>query len=73
MYHMLEDTNLNVRIQTEADKEVELNGCTGIYYQADTEEHSNTLAWADEEAGILYMLDGFFSEDELKEIASQIR
>ena len=73
MRHMHEDLSLDLRIQTEFSKEVEVNGCPGIYYKAESEECSNTLVWADEEVGILYMLDGFFSEDELKEIASQIR
>ncbi len=54
-------------------KEIEINGCPGAFYQGVTTEQSNALTWIDETAGIMFVLDGYFTEEELKEIAGTIQ
>ena len=73
-YNLMQDkTNILLFGEAADVQEVEVNGCPGSYYQRATGEDNNALAWADEEAGILYVLDGPFTEEELQEIAGTIQ
>ena len=70
---MLDTTSIYLMGEITEDNEVIVNQCPGIYYQGATEEDTSMLAWVDEDAGILYTLEGFFTADEFKEIAGTIQ
>ena len=70
---MLDKANIFLVGEATYTKEAVVNGCPGTYYRRGTGEDNNALAWTDEEAGILYVLDGPFTEAELQEIAGTIQ
>ena len=52
--------------------EVKVGNCPGRFYLAPDAETSNALIWQDEDAGIVYDLDGFFTEEEMLYLAERV-
>ncbi len=52
--------------------DVRVGNCPGQFYLTQDAEISNALVWQDEDAGIVYNLDGFFTEEEMLYLAERV-
>ena len=57
---------------TEEKETVQIGDITADFYQSTTDDSSSGLAWVDPDTDYLICLDGFFSKEELIEMAQSI-
>lgn len=64
----------NVFIQTDGApiKYVDVNGITAEFYYGELSGDSNTIVWIDETTKTMFLIDGFFSEQELVDFAESV-
>ena len=74
-FEYLQNTGTETFLLTQrTDKhDVKINGHHGEFIPADSPEHSNVVAWTDEETGTLLFVHGFFDEEYLIHWAEGVR
>ena len=71
-WYMQYGSRLTLKTEGAEISEVKVGSCPGQFYLMLDAETSNALVWQDEDAGIVYDLDGFFTEEEMLYLAERV-
>lgn len=66
------DAQAFLQIDNVSCKYVDVNGITAEFYYGELSGDSNTIVWIDEITKTMFLIDGFFSEQELIEFAESV-
>ena len=67
-----DDAQAFLQIDNALCKYIDVNGITAEFYYGELSGDSNTIVWIDETTKTMFLIDGFFSEQELVDFAESV-